>query len=249
MAAVRRKGARAYVSLTKSEMSEKVEIYAPLVKRIALHLKARLPANVEVDDLIQAGMIGLMDAISHYEQGLGATFETYASIRIRGSMIDELRAFDWVPRSVYQNGKLISNAIHKLTSSLGREPKETEIAQELGVSLNKYHQMLQDSASSQLIGFEDLGVTDDVISENAQNHYEDKPFSYLSSLEFKKALANAIKEIPEREQMVLSLYYNEELNLKEIGKVLTISESRACQLMSQAMGRLRSILKDWNNKE
>ncbi len=248
MAAVRRKGARAYVSVTQSEMTEKVEKYAPLVKRIALHLKARLPANVEVDDLIQVGMIGLMDAINHYEQGHGASFETYASIRIRGSMIDELRALDWVPRSVYQNGKLISNAIHKLTVSLGRDPKETEIAQELGVSLNKYHQMLQDSVATQLIGFEDLGVTDDVISENIHNHNEDKPFAYLSSLEFKKALANSIKELPEREQLILSLYYTDELNLKEIGKVLGISESRACQLMSQSMGRLRSMLKDWDNK-
>jgi RNA polymerase sigma factor for flagellar operon FliA len=227
-------------------MAAKVEQYAPLVKRIALHLKARLPASVELDDLIQSGMLGLMDALQHFEDGHGASFETYATIRIRGAMIDEMRQSDWAPRSVHQGTRQISDAVTKLSGQLGRQPKDTEIAAELGVTPEKYRQMLLDSSNSQIIGIEDLGVTDDVIAETP-DHRQDKLFEMLASSEFKKALAKAIAGLPKREQQVLALYYDEELNLKEIGQVLELSESRICQIMGQSMGRLRSALRDWTS--
>lgn len=239
-------GARVYQMQKKDERTLKIESYAPLVKRIALHLKARLPASVELDDLIQSGMIGLMDAVAHFEDGHGASFETYATIRIRGSMLDEMRSNDWAPRSVHQNSRLISEAISKLSHKLGHQPKDLEIAAELNISVDKYHQMLADTANSQIIGIEDLGVTDDVIGETP-DHQEDKLFNLLASEEFKKSLALAITKLPEREQQVLALYYDEELNLKEIGLVLSLSESRVCQILSQSMARLRASLKDWRD--
>ncbi|SPT71473.1 Sigma-F factor [Anaerobiospirillum thomasii] len=238
-------GARIYQRQQKSDRHKQIEQYAPLVKRIALHLKTRLPASVELDDLIQAGMLGLMDALSNYEAGHGAAFETYATIRIRGSMIDEIRHADWTPRSVHHNSRQITQAITVLSNRLGRQPKDTEIAAELDVSIDKYHQMLTDSANSQIVGIEDLGVSEDVIT-TTEGAKEDKIFSALASVEFKKALARAIADLPEREQQILSLYYDEELNLREIGKVMEISESRCCQIMSQSMARLRSALKEWN---
>jgi RNA polymerase sigma factor for flagellar operon FliA len=237
-------GARAYRAYSRNDMDTRVEQYAPLVKRIALHLKARLPASVELDDLIQSGMLGLMDALSHFEDGHGASFETYATIRIRGAMIDEMRQSDWAPRSVHQGTRQIADAVTRLQGRLGRQPTDTEIASELGVCIEKYRQMLLDSSTSQIIGIDDLGVTDDVISDS-QDHRQDKLFELLATSEFKKALAKAISNLPQREQQVLSLYYDEELNLKEIGKVLDLSESRICQIMSQSMARLRSALRDW----
>ncbi len=240
-------GAKIYQEQSRHNMSQVVMNYAPLVKRIALHLKARLPASVEIDDLIQSGMIGLMDAVAHFEEGHGAVFETYASIRIRGAMIDEMRQVDWAPRSVHQNARNITGVISKLSHQLGREPKDTEIAEELGLSLEKYNQMLFETSTSQVIGIEDLGVSDDVIAEGGDNS-RDKLFEILATSKFKRSLAKAISALPEREQQVLALYYDEELNLKEIGKVLDLSESRICQLMSQSMARLRSMLKDWSGK-
>ncbi len=238
-------GAKVYQAQKKADMSVLVEKYAPLVKRVALHLKARLPASVELDDLIQSGMIGLMDAVNNFEEGHGAVFETYASIRIRGAMIDQMRQSDWAPRSVHQNTRNIASAVSKLSHKLGREPTESEIAQELGVDLDKYRQMLLDSTSTQMVGIEDLGVSDDVIAEDS-DHSKDKLFEILASAKFKKALALAIKGLPTRNQQVLALYYDEELNLKEIGKVLDLSESRISQLLSESMARLRAALKDWS---
>ncbi|MBO8416206.1 MAG: RNA polymerase sigma factor FliA [Proteobacteria bacterium] len=226
--------------------AQKVEQYAPLVKRIALHLKARLPASVELDDLIQAGMLGLMSALQNFEDGHGAAFETYATIRVRGAMIDEMRQASWAPRSVHQNTRQISDAMTTLSHKLGREPKDSEIAAELKVSLEKYYQMLMDSSNSQIVGIEDLGISDDVIGESS-DHREDKLFNLLASSQFKQALAEAIKKLPEREQQILAFYYDEEMNLREIGAIYGLSESRICQIMSQAMARLRSMLKDWRN--
>ncbi len=241
-----RQGARAYKIQQCTDMAAKVESYAPLVKRVALHLKSRLPACVELDDLIQSGMLGLMDAVAHFEDGHGAAFETYASIRIRGAMIDEMRQSDWAPRSVHQNSRQISDAIGRLSHRLGREPKDTEIAAELNVDVETYQRMLLDTSTSQFIGIEDLGVTDDVISDSP-NHHDDKLFEILATTEFKKAVAKAISRLPKREQHVLALYYDEDLNLREIGEVLDLSESRVCQIMSQAMARLRAALREWRS--
>ena len=240
-----RSGAQAYLQQKKDTRYLEIEKFAPLVKRIALHLKARLPASVEVDDLIQSGMLGLMDALQNFEEGHGAVFETYASIRIRGAMIDEMRASDWAPRSVHRNTREISQAITVLSHRLGRGPKDVEIAAELKVSVEKYRQMLLDSSTSQMIGIEDLGVSEDVLSADSSSNHEDKLFNALATSEFRQALAKAISELPTREQQVLAFYYDEELNLREIGQVLEVSESRVCQILSQAMARLRSLLHDW----
>jgi RNA polymerase sigma factor FliA len=229
----------------KDPRNEIIMRYAPLVKRVALHLKSRLPPNVQLDDLIQAGMLGLLEASQNYEGGLGASFETYASIRIRGSMIDEIRTYDWTPRSVHRNSRNISDVIRKLSHELGCEPKEADIAKRLGVGIDEYRQMLVDASTSKVIGIDDLGVTDDVIEDSVAQGVMASPHNQLTKLEFSKNLAQAIKDLPEREALIISLYYDEELNLKEIGAVLEISESRACQLLSQSLIRLRSLLSDW----
>ena len=237
-------GAAAYLQNRYSDRTLQIEKFAPLVKRIALHLKVKLPPSVELDDLIQSGMMGLMYALQNFEEGHGASFETYASIRIRGAMIDEMRASDWAPRSVHRNTRDIAAAITSLSHRLGREPKDIEIAAELKVSVDKYHQMLLDSSNSQMIGIEDLGITEDVISDSP-SHHEDKLFEMMATEEFHRALATAISRLPEREQQVLAFYYDENLNLREIGQVLEVSESRVCQILSQTTARLRSLLRDW----
>ncbi len=224
---------------------EEILKYAPLVKKIALHLKARLPASVQLDDLIQVGMIGLMDALQHYVGEQGASFETYAGIRIKGAMIDEIRRNDWAPRTVHKNSRSISDAINKLSHSLGRQPYETEIADFMGVSLDNYRKMLQDANASQIVAIEDLGVTDDVIGDTSGQEQYSSPLVKFTREEFAKELANAIRKLPEKDALILSLYYDEELNLKEIGAILNFSESRSSQLLSQAIARLRSILSDW----
>ncbi|MEN6587481.1 MAG: RNA polymerase sigma factor FliA [Sulfuricella sp.] len=220
--------------------------YAPLVRRIAHHLAAKLPASVEVDDLIQAGLIGLLDAVGHYDQSQGAQFETYASQRIRGAMLDELREADWAPRSARKCMRTIEAAIHKLEQKLGRQPGEQELASELKVPLAEFQQMLQDARGHQLVYYEDYQADgDDDFFERHSADQRPGPLGQIENGDFRAALVDAIKILPEREQMVMSLYYEEELNLKEIGVVLGVTESRVSQLHSQAVARLRSRLKDW----
>ena len=222
-----------------------VERHAPLVKRIAQHLLARLPSSVLLDDLIQAGMIGLLEASRNFDGSKGASFETYAGIRIRGSMLDEIRRGDWVPRSVHRTSRTIAEAIENVEQAHGRDARDSEVAAQLGVSLGEYHAMLQDVSCGKIIGIEDLGVSEDVIG-----HPDDEPgsngFDELAAERFQGALAEHIARLPEREALVLSLYYDEELNLREIGEVLNVSESRVSQIHSQAMHRLRARLRDWH---
>ncbi|QSX32707.1 RNA polymerase sigma factor FliA [Shewanella avicenniae] len=220
-----------------------VEQYAPLVKRIAHHMLARLPASVQVDDLIQAGMIGLLEAAAKYDGGKGAKFETFAGIRIRGAMIDEIRRGDWVPRSVHRNQRMIAQVIDELEQEFGRDARDTEIAARLNISLDEYHHILSDVSAGKIIGIEDLGVSTDILI--SEDMVENDTFDSLASSQFQSALTEAIKQIPEREALVLSLYYDEALNLKEIGAVLDVSESRVSQIHSQAMLRLKAKLKHW----
>lgn len=220
--------------------------YAPLVKRIAHHLAARLPSSVEVDDLIQAGLIGLLDAVGHYDQSQGAQFETYASQRIRGAMLDELRDADWAPRSARKSMRTIEAAIHRLEQRLGRQPGEQELANELKVPLAEFQQMLQDARGHQLFYYEDFQTEgEDNFFERHSADHRPGPLGQIENDDFRAALVEAIKVLPEREQMLMSLYYEEELNLKEIGAVMGVTESRVSQLHSQAVARLRSRLKDW----
>ncbi|NVK25993.1 MAG: RNA polymerase sigma factor FliA [Gammaproteobacteria bacterium] len=228
----------------ETDLSSVLEQHATLVKRIAHHLSARLPDSVLVDDLIQAGMIGLLEAAKNFDGSKGASFETYAGIRIRGAMLDDIRKGDWTPRSVHRNTRMISEKISSLEAELGRDVKDTEVAAALDISIEQYHVMLKDANAGKIIGMDDLGISEDVIVVK-EEHKEDDIYEGIEKKHFKSSLANAIKTLPEREAMILSLYYDDELNLREIGDVLNVSESRVSQIHSQAMVRLRSRLKEW----
>lgn len=218
-----------------------IDTYAPMVKRIAFHLKGRLPQSVMVEDLIQAGMIGLLEAAKKFDATKGARFETYAGIRIRGHMLDEVRRNDWVPRSVYRNSRTISDAIKKIENVTGRDAKDREVAKELGLPLDEYHDLLKDAVGGVLYGFDDVGVNDDLLTE-ANKSGNNEPFSAVEKDDFNRQLIEIIESLPEREKMVLSLYYEQELNLKEIGEVLGVTESRVSQIHSQTMMRVKARL-------
>jgi RNA polymerase sigma factor FliA len=223
-----------------------IEDYASLVKRIAYHMMMRMPASVQVDDLIQAGTIGLIEAAQKYDASRGASFETYAGIRIRGAIVDEMRRGDWVPRSVHRNARRVAEAISIVENRTGRDAKDIDVAQELGVSLQEYYSMLQDANSGRLFSYEEtFGEEDSNIDGSDQGLSFNSPVETMQRDGIKKALAKAIAELPEREQMILSLYYDQELNLKEIGLVLGVSESRVCQIHSQATIKLRQKMASW----
>ncbi|WP_301003839.1 RNA polymerase sigma factor FliA [Arsukibacterium sp.] len=225
-------------------MQQLVERHAPLVKRIAYHLMARLPASVLVDDLIQSGMIGLIEATKNFDGSKGASFETFAGIRIRGAMLDEMRRGDWTPRSVHRNARLIADTIAELEAEFGRDIKDFEVAEKLDISLDEYHHMLTDVSTGRIIGIEDLGVSEDVLV-TSDDRDGDQLYEQQANEAFNKALVTTISSLPEREALVLSLYYNEELNLKEIGAVLDVSESRISQIHSQALVRLKARMQAW----
>lgn len=207
---------------------------------------AKLPASVQVDDLIQAGLIGLMDAAEHYDDTQGAQFETYAVQRIRGSMLDELRQADWLPRTVRKSLRQIEATINKLEQKNQRAPNEAEVAKEMNVGLPAYQQMLLDARGHQLLYYEDLQDSDD--TDFFERHVAGETGDPLKMLEdegFRKVLVEAISTLPEREKQMMGMYYEQELNLREIGEVLGVSESRVCQLHSQAVARLRVKLLVW----
>ncbi|WP_091335135.1 RNA polymerase sigma factor FliA [Allochromatium warmingii] len=240
---MRSRAALGYASAT-DEAGRLVSEHVELVRRIAHHLMARLPASVQVEDLIQSGMVGLIEAARQFQLGQGATFATYAGIRIRGAMIDELRRADWAPRSVHRNSRRIAEAIRQIEADTGRAATDREIAAALTVSLDDYHGMLQDTASCQILGLEDLfGEESDTDRWLAGSTA--LPGEQVEREQFATALATALASLPERERLVLALYYDEELNLREIGAVLEVTESRVSQIRSQALHRLRGRLSDW----
>ena len=220
--------------------------HMPLVKRLAHHMKAKLPPSVEVDDLIQAGMIGLFDAISRYEETHGAQFETYAVLRIRGAMVDELRSNDWMPRSTRQNMRKVEQAMSALQQQLGRSPSESEVAKSLKLSLEDYQDMLGESGGHQLVYFEDFHDGEEGGAGFLDRYAvdDDDPLKSLLDSDFRQAVIDAIDGLPPREKLLMGLYYEEELNLKEIGAVMGVSESRVSQLHTQAVARLRTYLKE-----
>ena len=241
-------GLRMYSKTSERTQQEQlINRSAPLVKRIAYHLLARLPASVQVEDLMQAGMIGLLEASRKYDAGKGASFETYAGIRIRGAMLDEVRKGDWAPRSVHRNTRMVTDAIRAVEARTGRDAKDSEVAAELKLSLDEYYGILGDTMGSRLFSFDDLMEGGEHGLEESGSH-ELEPGRGLEDERFRKALADAIANLPERERLVLSLYYDEELNLKEIGEVLGVSESRVCQLHSQCAARLRARLAEWRSR-
>lgn len=228
----------------RKDANDLVTQHAPLVKRIAYHLMSRLPPSVQADDLIQAGMIGLLEASRNYDATQGASFETYAGIRIRGAMLDEIRKNDWAPRSVHRKARKVAEAVRQIENIKGRDARDNEVAEQLGLSLDEYHQVLQDASGYLVLSFDDMGVDDEALA-TAVSHHVPSPFEGLQREDFKKSLADSIAGLPERERLVMTLYYDEELNLREIGAVLGVSESRVSQIHSQALLRLQARLGHW----
>ncbi len=234
-----------YTAKGKADKNILLTEHMPLVKRLAHHMKAKLPPSVEVDDLVQAGMIGLLDAINRYEETHGAQFETYAVLRIRGAMLDELRNSDWLPRSMRQNMRKIETAMSTLQQKLGHPPTESEVAKMLKLSLADYQDMLSDGGGHQLVYYEDFHDnegSDSFLDRYA--HDDADPLRSLMDGDFRQAVIDAIDGLPPREKMLMGLYYEEELNLKEIGAVMGVSESRVSQLHTQAVARLRATLRE-----
>ncbi len=234
-----------YTAMGVSDKEQCLKEFAPLVKRIAHFMMLKLPNSVQVDDLIQAGMIGLLDAAGRYDELRGAHFETYASQRIRGSILDELRSADWLPRSMRRDMRKIEAAISRVQQRNGSNPSESDIAKELALSLQEYQQLLLDSRGAQLIYYEDLhNAEEEDFFERYDTDEKFNPLELLKDVRFRDALISAIDNLPERERQLMGMHYEHDMNLREIGEVFGVGESRVCQIHSQAVARLRSALGD-----
>ncbi|MFM1908984.1 MAG: hypothetical protein RLZZ591_2661 [Pseudomonadota bacterium] len=235
-----------YTAKGQLDRNAMIRQYQPLVRKLAHHMMAKLPASVQVDDLIQVGLIGLSEALTRFEATQGVQFETFATQRIRGAMIDELRESDWMSRGSRKSQKDIELAMHRLEHQLGRSPVESEIAAELGMTLADYQALLSKVRGTQLVYLEDMGRGGDDEDSFLDRHVADEdadPLSQLRDQRLRQSLVQAIKNLPEREQYVMSMYYEEDMNLKEIAAVLGVTESRVCQLHSQSIARLRAKMR------
>jgi RNA polymerase sigma factor for flagellar operon FliA len=235
-----------YTAKGQLDLNALIRQHTPLVRRLAHHMMAKLPASVQVDDLIQAGLIGLSEALTRFEATQGVQFETFASQRIRGAMLDELRENDWMSRSSRKSQKDIETALRRLEHKLGRSPAESEIAAELGMSLTDYQELLTKVQGTQLIYLEDISGGSDGEDSFLDRHVQDPesdPVNVLRDQRLREALVKAITQLPEREQYIMSMYYEQDMNLKEIAAVLGITESRVCQLHSQSVARLRAKMR------
>lgn len=238
-------GLATYTAMQQQQnFNDLVNEHAGLVKRIAYHLMNRLPPNVQADDLIQAGMLGLLEASRNYDPTQGASFETYAGIRIRGAMLDEIRRSDWTPRSVHRKARMVAEAMREIENAEGRDARDVEVAEALEMSLEEYHQILKDATGCRIFSLDELTAVSDGLPFQMEGS-ADTPFEGLQKSAFKQALGEAIAGLPERERLVIAMYYDDEMNLREIGNVLGVSESRVCQIHSQATLRLRSRLTEW----
>lgn len=229
--------------INQQEKDKLVVEYAPLIKFIAQKIAVRLPSNIELDDLISSGVIGLMDAIDKYDSTRDNKFKTYAEFRIRGAILDELRAQDWVPRSIRDKSKLLDKTMVALEAELGRVPTDEEIATHLNMNIDEFHDLLNQVRPVSLLSIDESQTFSNVDKKSILNILEgcklNNPFNQLNIKVVKDTVTQAIEELPERQRLVLSLYYYEDLNLKEIGKVLRVTESRVSQLHAQAVSRLR----------
>ena len=235
-----------YTEKGQLDRSALIKQYQPLVRRLAHYMMAKLPASVEVDDLIQVGLIGLADALSRYESAQGVQFETFATQRIRGAMLDELRGNDWMSRGSRKSQKEIETTMRRLEHRLGRSPIESEIAAEMGMSLLDYQSLLGKVRGTQLVYLEDMsrnGEEDDSFLDRHVADSEADPMNMLRDHRLRESLVTAIKSLPEREQYIMSMYYEQDMNLKEIAAVLDVTESRICQLHSQSIARLRAKMR------
>lgn len=235
-----------YTAKGQLDRNALIKQYQPLVRRLAHHMMAKLPASVEVDDLIQVGLIGLSDALTRFEASQGVQFETFATQRIRGAMLDELRDNDWMSRGSRKSQKEIEVAIRKLEHKLGRGPAESEIAAELEMSLADYQSLLGKVRGTQLVYLEDMsrgGEEDDTFLDRHVADADADPLNMLRDQRLRQGLIQAIKTLPEREQYIMSMYYEQDMNLKEIAAVLDVTESRVCQLHSQSIARLRAKMR------
>lgn len=241
--------AKQYTDYQTPCMDQLINDHSELVKRIAYHLSARLPPSVLIDDLIQAGLIGLMDAASHYDPSQGASFETYATIRIRGSMLDELRRNDWAPKSVHRRARDMMKAVSAIENRTGRDARPEEVAASLDITIDEYHQLVLETNTCRVLNFTDVSYEDQDFTDKVADSSHGGPLGGLQREEFRDYLIEAIKTLPDREQLIVTLYYDEELNLKEIGCVLGVSESRVSQLLSQAHLRLRESMAEFLEPE
>ena len=236
-----------YTAKGQLDLNSMIKQYSPLVRRLAHQMIAKLPANVEINDLMQVGLIGLTDALSRFDANQGVQFETFATQRIRGVMLDELRAGGGCRGSSSRQQRSIETALHKLEQKLGRAPLESEIAREMGLSLAEYQELLGKVRGTQLVCLEDMSGDDgdeDFLDRHVASE-EQNPLAQLQDQRMRQALVDAIKNLPEREQYVMSMYYEHDMNLKEIAVVLKVTESRVCQLHSQSIARLRTKLRAW----
>ena len=234
-----------YTAKGQLDREAMIRQYVPLVRRLAHHMIAKLPPNIEIDDLIQVGMMGLAEALSRYQASQGVQFETFATQRIRGAMIDELREGDWMSRGSRKSQKDIEHAVRRLEQRLGRSPLESEIAAELEMTLSDYQSLLAKVRGTQLVYLEDMGAgqDDDSFLDRHVADSDADPMQQLRDQRLRTSLVAAIEGLPEREKFIMSMYYDDDMNLKEIAAVLGITESRVCQLHSQSIARLRARMR------
>ena len=236
------------IEITPENREEVIKRYSPMIKYVANRIAMRLPPHIEVDDLISVGVLGLMDAISKYDSTRGAKFKTYAEFRVRGAILDELRSLDWVPRSIRQKASQVDKVVQELQAKLSRSPEDEEVAKEMGLSLDQFHDTLNETKSMPVFSLEDLGLAKDSGEQQSlldclAGKADADPQTQIRLVELKEIIAKAIDGLPEKERLMVSLYYYEELTMKEIGAVLEITESRVSQIHSKAVYRLRTKLK------
>ena len=228
------------LSQSLATSQDAIKVHLPLVKRIAYHIFSMLPKSVDFEDLCQVGMIGLVEALKHYNKRKGAAFETYAGIRIRGHMLDELRRNEWLPRAVYQDAKKLALAIRLIEHTKGREAKDVEIAKALHMDLEVYYNLLMRMENGHVHHFEDIGLEANEVSIDAGRESMD-PCFYAMHAEAAEKLKDSMDKLSEKEKRVITLYYIQDMDVKDIATALDISPGRICQIRAQAETRLHAI--------